>query len=121
MRIATLLVSVCLVAASSCTTTPAETPSADTSPRMAVTGGYAPADASAPGYKEAEALAIDTIYKREPQRSLVEAKSAQVQVVAGLNYLFDIKMSGANRYTIRIYRDLQGNLTVSEFTKTGGN
>ena len=44
-----------------------------------------------------------------------------MQVVAGLNYLFDIKMTGANRYTIRIFRDLQGNLTVSEFTKTGGN
>lgn len=119
MRIATLMVSACLAAASAACTTPA--PTVDAPPAPVIVGGYAPADTSAPGYKEAEALAIDTIYKREPQRGLVEAKSAQTQVVAGLNYLFDIKMTGANRYTIRIYRDLQGNLTVSEFTKTGGN
>ncbi len=89
-------------------------------PSPQIAGGYAPADGTEPGYKEAEALAIDTIYKRDPQRGLVENKSAQIQVVAGLNFLFDIKMTGANRYTIRIYRDLQGQMTVSEFTKTAG-
>jgi len=118
MRIATLLISACLAGVSACTSAP---PAADAPPPPMIVGGYAPADANAPGYKEAEALAIAEIYTREPQRGLVESKSTQVQVVAGLNYLFDIKMTGANRYTIRIYRDLQGALTVSEFTKTGGS
>lgn len=85
-----------------------------------VVGGYATASGEEPGYAEAEALAIATIYKREPQRGLVESKSAQVQVVAGLNFRFDIKMSGENRYTVVVYRDLKGALEVTSFTKTGG-
>lgn len=114
MRIAVLIGSACL-ALSACSM-----PWTTEPPAPPVVGGFAPADVSDPSYKEAEALAIDTIYKREPQRSIVESKSAQVQVVAGLNYRFDIKMSGQNRYTVQIYRDLQGKLEVTEFTKTGG-
>ncbi len=114
MRIAILIGSACL-ALGACSM-----PWTTEPPAPVIAGGFAPADVNSPGYKEAEALAIDTIYKREPQRSLVESKTAQVQVVAGLNYRFDIKMSGQNRYTVQIYRDLQGKLEVTEFTKTGG-
>jgi hypothetical protein len=112
MRAMALIAACGILAAAACTTTPAE------EPQGVIVGGFAPASGDEPGYKEAEALAIDTIYKREPQRSLVESKSAQVQVVAGLNFRFDIKMSGQNRYTVQVYRNLQGGMEVTEFTKT---
>jgi hypothetical protein len=104
--------------AAACTMSP--TPDTTGARSHQIVGGYAPADETEPGCKEAEAPAIDTIYKRDPQRGLVENKSAQIQVVAGLNFLFDIKMTGTNRYTVRIYRDLQGQMMVSEFSKTTG-
>jgi hypothetical protein len=110
--LALLVAAFAMVAAAGCTTTPAEEPG------PMVVGGFAPASGDEPGYKEAESLAIDTIYTREPQRSLVESKNAQVQVVAGLNFRFDIKMSGQNRYTVQVYRDLQGKMEVTEFRKT---
>jgi hypothetical protein len=80
---------------------------------------FRPASGGEPGYAEAEALAITTIYKREPQRGLVESKTAQVLTQHGIYFEFDIEMSGTNRYRVRIFSDMQGGMTVSEFEKTG--
>ena len=82
---------------------PPETPS-DAAPAVSspvpapVVGGYSPADAANPDVAAAEKLAIDEIYRREPQRSLVESVTREQQVVAGMNYRFIVKMSGVNSY-----------------------
>jgi hypothetical protein len=126
-----------LVALGACGSTPAEeavpppfrgdtatkiVPSASTpapaAQRPVIVGGYAPADANDPDVKAAESLAISEIYKREPQRSIVENTTREVQVVAGLNYRFIIKMSGTNRYEIVVFKPLgQGAMSVTGFNK----
>jgi hypothetical protein len=93
-------------------------PAANAEPRPVITGGYAPADASTMGFDEAKALAIAEVYKREPQRGIAEKVTGQVQVVAGLNYEFDITMTGANHhYKVVVYKPLQGAMQVTSFTK----
>ena len=57
---------------------------------------------TAPGFDEAIALAIDTIYSRDPQGGLVQQKSAQIE---GATFQFDIGMGGGNIYTVWISRD----------------
>ncbi len=99
---------------SACASNPEPTP-APASGQPVVVGGYAPAGGQEPGYAEAEALAIKTIYDRDPQRGIVKSKSGQVQVVAGLNFLFRIEMSSGTIYNVTVYRDLQGNLSVTGF------
>jgi hypothetical protein len=47
----------------------------------------------------------------------VEKTTAELQVVAGLNYRFEIVMGGGATYRIVVYRDLQNTLTVSEYEK----
>lgn len=91
----------------------------DSAPRLPITGGYAPADKDDVGASAAEKIAIDEIYRRDPQRSLVESVTREVQVVAGLNYRFVVKMSGASSYRIVVYRPLQGGMSVTSFEKLG--
>lgn len=88
-------------------------------PPDVVVGGYAPADIADPAVKEAHDLAVAEIYKRDPTRALVENVTAEVQVVAGLNYRFDIQMGGGAKYRVVVYRNLQNELTVSEYEKIG--
>lgn len=83
-------------------------------------GGYSPADAANPDVAAAEKLAIDEIYRREPQRSLVESVTREQQVVAGMNYRFIVRMSGANSYSVVVYKPLQGGMAVSSFEKLSG-
>jgi hypothetical protein len=91
----------------------------DSAPRLPLAGGYAPADKDDVGANAAEKLAIEEIYRRDPQRSLVESVTRELQVVAGLNYRFVVKMSGANSYRVVVYRPLEGDMRVSEFEKLG--
>jgi Cystatin domain len=86
---------------------------------VVITGGYAKADQSTVGAKEAEALAVSEIYKRNPTRALVENVEVQVQVVAGLNYAFEITMTGGSKYKIVVYRDLQNVMSVTSYQKVG--
>lgn len=88
-------------------------------PPMPMTGAYGAADMSDPATKEASDRAVSEIYKRDPTRALVESVAAELQVVAGLNYRFDIQMSGGAKYRVVIYRNLQNELTVSEYEKVG--
>lgn len=85
--------------------------------RPVIVGGYAPADANDAQVKAAEKLAVDEIYRREPQRSIVETVTRESQVVAGMNYRFTIKMTGANRYEVVVFRPLQGEMSVTGFAK----
>jgi hypothetical protein len=87
--------------------------------RPVIVGGYAPADANDPDVKAAESLAISEIYKREPQRGLVESTAREMQVVAGMNYRFIVKMTGTNRYEITVFKPLpgQGAMSVTGFNK----
>src|SRR5262245_29349059 len=98
---------------------PSASPPASASQRPVIVGGYAPADANDPDVKAAEAMAVAEIYRREPQRSIVEATTREVQVVAGLNYRFTIKMSGVNRYEVVVFKPLpgQGAMSVTGFNK----
>ena len=105
--------------ACACANLPANNPpSAPTvAPGPVIVGGYAPADLANPDVAAAEKLAVDEIYRREPQRSLVENVTREQQVVAGMNYRFTIKMSGQNAYRVVIYKPLQGEMGVTLFEK----
>ena len=83
-----------------------------------IVGGYGPADLANAGVKAAEKMAIDEIYRREPQRGLVENVTREQQVVAGMNYRFTVKMTGQNAYRIVVYKPLQGDMSVTLFEKT---
>lgn len=85
-----------------------------------IVGGYAPANLEDEGVKAALAVATDAIYTRNPTRALVEKTEAQVQVVAGLNYAFDITMTGGARYKIVVYKPLgDAKPEVTDFEKVG--
>jgi hypothetical protein len=90
-----------------------------TAQRPVIVGGYAPADASDSDVKAAETMAIAEIYRREPQRSIVENVTRESQVVAGMNYRFVVKMSGVNRYEVVVFKPLsgQGAMSVTGFSK----
>jgi hypothetical protein len=98
---------------------PSSTMPAATAQRPVIVGGYAPADANDADVKAAESLAVAEIYKREPQRGLVEKVTRESQVVAGMNYRFTIKMTGVNSYMVVVFKPLpgQGAMTVTSFEK----
>jgi hypothetical protein len=113
------------LAAGACANLPADNPPDQTEATPAgryVVGGYAPADQADPSVAAAEKLAIDEIYKREPQRSLVESVTREQQVVAGMNYRFTVKMSGMNSYRVVVLKPLpgQGEMKVTGFEKLAG-
>lgn len=94
------------------------TPPADHSPHTPVmVGGYSAADLNDEGVKAAQALAVNEIYTRNPTRALVDKVSAETQVVAGLNYRFNIVMSGGAAYRVIVFRSLQGEMSVTAFEK----
>ncbi len=82
-----------------------------------IVGGFAVTGCDESQCKEAQALAVQTIYRQDPQRGLVEAATVELQVVAGINYRFHITMTGAKKYTVTVYRDLQGTMSVINFAK----
>lgn len=88
--------------------------------RPALVGGYSPANASDAELMAAEKVAIGEIYRREPQRGLVEDVQREAQVVAGMNYRFTVKMSGMNSYRVVVFRPLQGEMMVTSFEKLSG-
>jgi hypothetical protein len=98
-------------------TRPAAEPEIPAGARPALVGGYSPANASDPELMAAEKMAIEEIYRREPQRSLVEDVQREAQVVAGMNYRFTVKMSGMNSYRVVVFRPLQGEMMVTSFEK----
>ena len=100
-----------------CTEMPGATPAAP------VVGGYAAANANDETVKAAETLAVAEIYRRDPQRGLVEQVTREQQVVAGMNYRFTIKMTGVNSYRIVVFKPLpgQGEMTVTGYEKLTGN
>jgi hypothetical protein len=82
-----------------------------------VVGGYVRANPSDPTLAEAERLAVDEIYRRDPQRSLVQSVTRETQVVEGMNYRFTVKMTGTNTYRIVVFRPLDGAMSVTSFEK----
>lgn len=84
-----------------------------------ITGGYGKADPADARVKEAEDFAVAEIYKRDPTRSLVETVDVKVQVVAGLNYAFDIAMTGGKHFKIVVFRSLQNELSITSYDKVG--
>ena len=90
-------------------------------PRRRLPGVDGLASLANPDVMAAEKLAIDEIYKREPQRSLVENVTREQQVVAGMNFRFTVKMTGMNSYRVVVYKPLQGEMTVSGFEKLTSN
>ena len=98
-------------------TQPAAQPEIPPDARPVLVGGYSPANASDPELMAAEKVAIGEIYRRDPQRGLVEDVQREAQVVAGMNYRFTVKMSGMNSYRVVVFRPLQGELMVTSFEK----
>jgi hypothetical protein len=105
--------------AGACANIPADNPvaGAASTGSAPVVGGYGPASPSDPNLAEAENLAVDAVYKRDPQRSLVENVTRESQVVAGMNYRFTIKMTGMNSYRVVVYKPLDGAMSVTSFEK----
>lgn len=95
-------------------------PAAPPDAQPTLVGGYSPANASDPELMSAEKVAIGEIYRREPQRGLVEDVQREAQVVAGMNYRFTVKMSGMNSYRVVVFRPLQGEMMVTSFEKLSG-
>lgn len=118
MRLALITTSILILGAGCASARDAEQEAPPPAPGPAIAGGYAPAGETGPDYAAAEALAIKTIYERDPQRSLVKTKTAEVQVVAGLNYRFEITMTSGAIYNVTVYRDLQGKLSVTNYAVT---
>jgi ABC-type Na+ efflux pump permease subunit len=116
-RSASLLVFATLAACAS----PAPAPQAEqvVEREVVITGGFGQADPGEARTKEAQDVAVAEIYKRDPTRALVEKVEAKVQVVAGLNYAFDITMTGGARFKVVVYRDLQNTLKVTSYEKVG--
>lgn len=102
-----------------CTTAPAAEPQVPEQREAVITGGYGKADPADARMKEAQDFAVAEIYKRNPTRALVESAEAQVQVVAGLNYAFDIKMTGGAHFKVTVFRSLQNELSISSYEKVG--
>lgn len=111
MRIAVLAAAALLAA---CADNPLDPPA------LPLAGGYAPASASDADVLAAEKLALDEIYRREPQRSLVENVVREQQVVAGMNYRFDVTMSNRVTYRVVVYKPLDGALSVTGFERLAG-
>ena len=83
-----------------------------------VTGGYAPAAADDLGVKDAEQLAIQKTYEAHPTRMLATVTSREMQVVAGLNYRFEIGFGGGDKdfkkkYEVVVYSPLDGAMEVT--------
>jgi len=101
----------------------AETPVEPVAPAPAapieapMTGGYGGANLEDATVKAAQALAVAEIYKREPTRALVEKVEAQQQVVAGMNYRFNITMTGGATYGVTVFNSLDGKMEVTDFAK----
>ena len=91
----------------------------DNAPRLPLTGAYAAADPQDIGANAAEKIAIEEIYRREPQRALVENVERELQIVAGVNYRFMVRMSSGERYQIIVYRPLEGDMQVTSYRKLG--
>ncbi len=83
-----------------------------------MTGAYGAADLNNEDAKAARAIAVNAIYTRNPTRALVEKVNAETQVVAGLNYRFNIVMTGGATYRIVVFRSLQGEMSVTSYEKT---
>ncbi len=91
-------------------------------PRPPVVGGYTsagPVDEADASQKAARDFAVAEIYKKFPQRGLVESATVKLQVVAGVNYQFHIAMTGAKAYDVVVYRDLQGRMSLSKLDAVG--
>ncbi len=82
-----------------------------------IVGGFSPASPEDPNVAAAEKVAIDEIYRAEPQRSLVESVIRESQVAAGMNYRFTVRMTGGNAYRIIVHKPLQGELIITGFEK----
>lgn len=95
---------------------PTEAPAQDV-----IVGGYGAANEENPELAQAQKLAIEELYRRHPTRALVEKVTSEVQVVAGLNYKFQIEMSGAPeqraRYEVVVFRGLDRTMKVTSVTK----
>lgn len=111
MRVGSALFAFAVLGA--CTTPAAEQPA----PSPVIVGGYGAADLADEDVKAAQALAVNEIYTRNPTRALVEKVSAETQVVAGLNYSFNITMTGGATYRVIVFRNLQGEMSVTDFEK----
>ncbi len=119
MRSAVFMVSmVALAGAVGCTT-----PEADVDrpaiPQGVVVGGYSAASLDDEWVKTAQTLAVSEIYKAEKTSATVQSVSAEQQVVAGMNYRFDITLSDNSRFGVTVFRDLQGAMQITEFRKLG--
>lgn len=85
-------------------------------PPPVIAGGYTdpgPTNAADADESAARDLAIKEIYRKFPTRARVEKVTVQTQVVAGLNYRFQVVLSGGAVYEAVVYRDLDDHMTVT--------
>ncbi len=120
MRHAVFMVSLAALAGAAACTTPEamiEQPAAQ--PQPMITGGYGPASLDNEWVKAAQAVAVNEIYRVDKTSATVQTVEVQQQVVAGMNFRFDITLSDNSRFGVTVYRDLQGGMQVTKFEKLG--
>lgn len=108
-----------LAALGACTSPPASEPQVREEREVVIVGGYGKADPAEARVKEAQDFAVAEIYKRNPTRALVETVDVKAQVVAGMNYAFDIRMTGGAHFKVTVFRSLQNELSISNYEKVG--
>lgn len=86
-------------------------------------GGFAPGDPAEPGAKVAYSMVENAIYQRVEPGVLVDRVTLETQVVAGLNYRFQVEMTGAPdggaTFIAVVYRSLDDAFELVSLARTG--
>lgn len=108
------------------TLSPGQPVTPETSPRQnpevlpgPIVGGYGDAAETVPDLAKAKSLALKALAAKFPSDQPIDAVRSQIQVVAGLNYKFEILRHGTpgERFEVVVYRDLQNHFSVTSVTR----
>lgn len=83
-----------------------------------IAGGYSDADETDPDLAKAKNLALKALAAKFPSNRSINSVRSQIQVVAGLNYKFEVDRQGleGEHFEIVVYRDLKNHFSVTSVT-----
>jgi hypothetical protein len=77
-------------------------------PQAPIVGGFSPADINSSEVQAAAQFAAQSL-----GGLLAKVTSAEQQVVAGMNYRMNIELQNRAKHTVVVYKDLQGNMSLT--------
>ena len=89
-----------------------ELPKQQQQPLNPMVGGYQSVETSNPDLGPAKALAIADLQRHHPADQPFVVETTETQIVAGINYRLRL-VGRSNNYELVVYRDLQGQLSIS--------